>query len=163
VFLSGQPWDTHSQNASRLRGLCDMTDQPSAALVLDLKRRGLLDSTIVLWTGEFGRLPISQAPDGRDPNRHAFSPSLAGGGTKRVHAANRKGNPDFPGRRGGGGRGRRPGQAGHAGGAVPGAGQGIPGGGKRLLLESDGRRRTNGAPGAHGQALTALPGAGREA
>jgi len=83
VFLSGQPWDTHTQNASRLRGLCQMTDQPSAALVMDLKRRGLLDSTIVLWTGEFGRLPISQGPDGRDHNRHAFSLWLAGGGFKR--------------------------------------------------------------------------------
>jgi hypothetical protein len=83
LFLSGQPWDTHSENASRLRGLCAMTDQPSAALVLDLKRRGLLDSTIVLWTGEFGRLPVSQGPDGRDHNRHAFSLWLAGGGFKR--------------------------------------------------------------------------------
>src|SRR5436190_10397988 len=83
VFLSGQPWDTHTENASRLRGLCAMTDQPSAALVLDLKRRGLLDSTIVLWTGEFGRLPVSQGADGRDHNRHAFSLWLAGGGFKR--------------------------------------------------------------------------------
>jgi len=80
VFLSGQPWDTHAQNAARLRSLCEMTDQPSAALVHDLKRRGLLDSTIVLWTGEFGRLPISQGTDGRDHNRHAFSLWLAGGG-----------------------------------------------------------------------------------
>jgi uncharacterized protein (DUF1501 family) len=85
VFLNGQPWDTHSQNATRLRDLCAMTDQPSAALVLDLKRRGLLDSTIVLWTGEFGRLPVSQGPDGRDHNRHAFSLWLAGGGFKRGH------------------------------------------------------------------------------
>jgi uncharacterized protein (DUF1501 family) len=89
VFLSGQPWDTHAQNAARLRDLCAMTDQPSAALVLDLKQRGLLDSTIVLWTGEFGRLPVSQGPDGRDHNRHAFSLWLAGGGFKRgyVHGA----------------------------------------------------------------------------
>jgi len=86
IFLNGQPWDTHSQNAARLRDLCAMTDQPSAALVLDLKQRGLLDSTIVLWTGEFGRLPISQGPDGRDHNRHAFSLWLAGGGFKRGHA-----------------------------------------------------------------------------
>ncbi len=66
-----------------------MTDQPSAGLVLDLKRRGLLDSTIVLWTGEFGRLPISQGTDGRDHNRHAFSLWLAGGGFKKgyVHGA----------------------------------------------------------------------------
>src|SRR6185436_13031667 len=58
-------------------------------LVHDLKRRGLLDSTIVLWTGEFGRLPVSQGPDGRDHNRHAFSLWLAGGGFKSgyVHGA----------------------------------------------------------------------------
>ncbi len=86
VFLSGQPWDTHSQNAARLRDLCLRTDQPSAALVLDLKRRGLLDSTIVMWTGEFGRLPVSQGPDGRDHNRHAFSLWLAGGGFQRGYA-----------------------------------------------------------------------------
>jgi hypothetical protein len=89
VFMSGQPWDTHAKNSENLRGLCARTDQPSAALVEDLKQRGLLDSTIVLWTGEFGRLPISQKADGRDHNRHAFSLWLAGGGFKRgyVHGA----------------------------------------------------------------------------
>lgn len=85
IFLSGQPWDTHSKNAETLKGLCAMSDQPSAALVHDLKQRGLLDSTIVLWTGEFGRLPISQGTDGRDHNRHAFSLWLAGGGFKGGH------------------------------------------------------------------------------
>lgn len=89
VFMNGQPWDTHSKNAENLRGLCARTDQPSAALVQDLKQRGLLDSTIVLWTGEFGRLPISQAADGRDHNRHAFSLWLAGGGFKRGYAHGR--------------------------------------------------------------------------
>ncbi len=83
VFLSSQPWDTHSANAAKLKDLCAMTDQPSAALVADLARRGLLDSTIVLWTGEFGRLPVSQGADGRDHNRHAFSLWLAGGGFRR--------------------------------------------------------------------------------
>jgi hypothetical protein len=83
VFLSGQPWDTHSNNAQSLRGLCAKTDQPSAALVRDLKQRGLLDSTIVLWTGEFGRQPVSQGKDGRDHNRRAFSLWLAGGGFKQ--------------------------------------------------------------------------------
>jgi hypothetical protein len=89
IFLSGQPWDTHSKNAASLKNLCARTDQPSSGLVLDLKRRGLLDSTIVLWTGEFGRLPISQGADGRDHNRHGFSLWLAGGGFKRgyVHGA----------------------------------------------------------------------------
>lgn len=89
IYLSGQPWDTHSKNAESLKGLCQRTDQPSAALVRDLKARGLLDSTIVLWTGEFGRLPVSQGADGRDHNRHAFSLWLAGGGFRRgyVHGA----------------------------------------------------------------------------
>ncbi len=83
IFLNGQPWDTHSKNAESLKGLCGRTDQPSAALVHDLKQRGLLDSTIVLWTGEFGRLPVSQGTDGRDHNRHAFSLWLAGGGFRQ--------------------------------------------------------------------------------
>jgi Protein of unknown function (DUF1501) len=86
LFLSGQPWDTHSKNAESLKGLCGRTDRPSAALVADLKQRGLLDSTIVLWTGEFGRLPVSQGNDGRDHNRHAFSLWLAGGGFKAGYA-----------------------------------------------------------------------------
>ena len=85
IFLSGQPWDTHDKNAERLKGLCNRTDQPGAALVKDLKQRGLLDSTIVMWTGEFGRLPISQGKDGRDHNRHGFSLWLAGGPFKRGH------------------------------------------------------------------------------
>jgi hypothetical protein len=93
IFMSGQPWDTHNKNAEQLKQLTERTDQPCAALVQDLKRRGLLDSTIVLWTGEFGRLPVSQGPDGRDHNRHAFSLWVAGGGFKRgcVHG----GTDDF--------------------------------------------------------------------
>ena len=89
LFLNFQPWDTHSKNAKTLESLCARTDQPSAALVKDLKQRGLLDDTIVLWTGEFGRLPVSQGADGRDHNRHAFSLWLAGGGFKRgyVHGS----------------------------------------------------------------------------
>lgn len=86
LFLKRQPWDTHSKNAESLKGLCARTDQPSAALVQDLRQRGLLESTIVLWCGEFGRLPISQGPDGRDHNRHAFSLWLAGGGFKQGYA-----------------------------------------------------------------------------
>ena len=89
LFLSSQPWDTHSKNAETLKSLCAMTDQPSAALVRDLEQRGLLDETIVLWTGEFGRLPVSQGTDGRDHNRHGFSLWLAGGGFRRgyVHGS----------------------------------------------------------------------------
>ncbi len=89
LFLSGQPWDTHNKNAETLKSLCAGSDQPSAALVRDLKQRGLLDETIVIWTGEFGRLPVSQGSDGRDHNRHGFSLWLAGGGFKPgyVHGA----------------------------------------------------------------------------
>ena len=85
IFMAGQPWDTHSKNAESLKGLCARTDQPSAALVQDLKQRGLLDETIVLWTGEFGRQPVSQGADGRDHNRRAFSLWLAGGGFRAGH------------------------------------------------------------------------------
>ncbi len=89
LFLNGQPWDTHDKNAERLKGLCARTDQPSAALVKDLKQRGLLESTAVIWSGEFGRLPVSQGKDGRDHNRHGFSLWVAGGGFRRgyVHGA----------------------------------------------------------------------------
>ena len=59
------------------------TDQGSAALVKDLKSRGLLDSTIVMWAGEFGRLPTTQNGDGRDHNRNAFTIWFAGGGFKK--------------------------------------------------------------------------------
>jgi len=83
LFMAGQPWDTHSNNAASLKGLCKRTDQPSAALVHDLKQRGLLDRTLVIWGGEFGRLPISQGKDGRDHNRHANSLWIAGGGFRK--------------------------------------------------------------------------------
>ena len=83
LFLAGQPWDTHSNNAATLKTNCARIDQPSAALVQDLKQRGLLDRTIVLWGGEFGRLPVSQGTDGRDHNRHANSLWMAGGGFKQ--------------------------------------------------------------------------------
>jgi len=89
LFLQGQPWDTHSNNDHGHRDLCARTDQPVAALVRDLKQRGLLESTIVIWGGEFGRLPISQKENGRDHNRHGFSLWIAGGGFKSgyVHGA----------------------------------------------------------------------------
>ena len=78
-----QPWDAHSNVKTENEAICARCDQPSAALILDLKNRGLLDSTIVLWSGEFGRLPVSQNGSGRDHNRNAFSLLLAGGGFKR--------------------------------------------------------------------------------
>ncbi len=89
IMLNQQPWDTHTENVAGHRRLATMTDQPAAALIADLKQRGLLDSTIVIWGGEFGRLPISQGTDGRDHNRHGFSLWVAGGGFRAgyVHGA----------------------------------------------------------------------------
>ncbi|MEX2560680.1 MAG: DUF1501 domain-containing protein [Pirellulales bacterium] len=86
---TGQPWDAHGNVKTENEAICAKTDLPSAALIKDLKNRGLLDSTIVLWTGEFGRLPVSQNGSGRDHNRNAFSLLLAGGGFKagNVHGA----------------------------------------------------------------------------
>jgi hypothetical protein len=75
-------WDHHGRLKEELTKRCAETDRPAAALVQDLKNRGLLDSTIVMWTGEFGRLPTTESGDGRDHNRQAFSLLLAGGGFK---------------------------------------------------------------------------------
>ena len=80
-----QPWDSHSNVKTQNEQICAQCDQPSAALIKDLKQRNLLDSTVVLWTGEFGRLPVSQNGKGRDHNRNAFSLILAGGGFKAGH------------------------------------------------------------------------------
>lgn len=77
-----QPWDSHKDTKGELETICAVTDLPVAGLVRDLKARGLLDETILLWTGEFGRLPVSQGSKGRDHNRNAFSLWLAGGGFK---------------------------------------------------------------------------------
>ena len=77
-----QPWDAHSNTKTENEAICKRCDQPSGALIKDLKQRGLLDSTIVIWSGEFGRLPVSQNGLGRDHNRNAFSAILAGGGFK---------------------------------------------------------------------------------
>jgi uncharacterized protein (DUF1501 family) len=82
---SFQPWDHHSGLKSGLQSICAQTDQPSAALIRDLKQRGLLEDVIVMWTGEFGRLPITEGADGRDHNRNAFSLLMAGGGFKGGH------------------------------------------------------------------------------
>jgi hypothetical protein len=82
---AGQPWDSHTDSRSELEKICGVTDLPVAGFMKDLKARGLLDSTAVLWTGEFGRLPVSQGSKGRDHNRNAFSLWLAGGGFKAGH------------------------------------------------------------------------------
>ncbi|RMF36932.1 MAG: DUF1501 domain-containing protein [Planctomycetota bacterium] len=87
VDKNKQPWDTHADNNNRHRTLCADSDRASAALLADLKERGLLEDTLVIWGGEFGRTPYSQTNDknnkskpGRDHHATGFSMWLAGGG-----------------------------------------------------------------------------------
>jgi hypothetical protein len=87
VFTSDQFWDHHGGIVKSLPAACKKTDQPAAALVKDLKARGLLETTIVHWGGEMGRLPVIQNDAGRDKigrdhNTYGFSIWLAGGGFK---------------------------------------------------------------------------------
>jgi hypothetical protein len=89
LYINAQIWDNHTSLAAELRAACDRTDRPVAALLRDLKQRGLFDSTLVVWGGEFGRLPIAQLPPdkderkaGRDHNKNAFCTWMAGGGVK---------------------------------------------------------------------------------
>jgi hypothetical protein len=87
VFTENQRWDHHNAIRKGLPSACKKVDQPSAALVADLKQRGLLDTTLVHWGGEMGRLPVIQndagpAKIGRDHNTYGFSMWLAGGGVK---------------------------------------------------------------------------------
>ena len=89
IFINAQIWDHHAGLAAGLRSACQRTDQPIAALLRDLKQRGLFESTLVVWGGEFGRLPIAQLPDnkneqnvGRDHNKNAFTTWMAGAGIK---------------------------------------------------------------------------------
>ena len=76
------PWDGHDNIETNHRSCAAATDQPAAALLADLKARGLLDSTLVVWGGEFGRTSDSQGSRGRDHNPHAFTIWMAGGGTR---------------------------------------------------------------------------------
>ncbi|QDT34793.1 DUF1501 domain-containing protein [Thalassoglobus polymorphus] len=90
VYTQNQLWDSHNRIISSLPKACEKVDQPSAALVADLKARGLLDSTVVHWGGEMGRLPVIQNDGGRDKigrdhNTHGFSSWVAGGGFKAGH------------------------------------------------------------------------------
>jgi hypothetical protein len=87
LFMSGQPWDTHTENNKRTKDCCDRTDLPIGGLLTDLERRGLLDSTLILWGGEFGRTPAAEQRDknipfGRDHHPYGFSVWLSGGGIK---------------------------------------------------------------------------------
>ena len=97
VQLFDQGWDHHSGVFSRLPGKCKQVDQPIAALIKDLKERGLLDETLVVWSAEFGRTPMGQATGGsgektaigRDHHKEAFTVWMAGGGTKPGHVHGR--------------------------------------------------------------------------
>jgi arylsulfatase A-like enzyme len=88
VQLYHMGWDHHDKVPERLRGQCRDTDQASAALISDLKQRGLLDETLVIWGGEFGRTAYCQGPlardsYGRDHHPRCFTIWLAGGGIKK--------------------------------------------------------------------------------
>jgi hypothetical protein len=78
-------WDAHNDLVNNHSRQCAQTDQPVAALLADLKQRGLLDRTLVIWGGEFGRLPTHQGNKGRDHNPFGFTMWLAGGGIKGGH------------------------------------------------------------------------------
>jgi Protein of unknown function (DUF1501) len=81
-YGAGQPWDDHSEVEKGHRNKAKDSDKAVAALLRDLKARGLLDETLVLWGGEFGRTPTSEGANGRDHNNHGFCVWLAGGGVK---------------------------------------------------------------------------------
>ncbi len=79
---TGSKWDSHSAIETNHSRLCKSMDKPIAGLLQDLKQRGLLDETLVIWGGEFGRTPMSEKGDGRDHNPTGFSIWMAGGGVK---------------------------------------------------------------------------------
>ncbi len=79
---AGSKWDSHSKMEENHGRLCANVDQPIVGLVQDLKQRGLLDDTLVIWGGEFGRTPMSEKGDGRDHNPTGFTMWMAGGGVK---------------------------------------------------------------------------------
>src|SRR5690606_6392303 len=88
VMLTHRGWDAHSDTTKECRLLTQKTDQPTAALLQDLKASGLLDDTLVVWGGEFGRSvyshgPITETDHGRDHHAHAFSILMAGAGVKK--------------------------------------------------------------------------------
>jgi len=82
VQLRNGGWDAHGRLESNHRGGGQATDRPIAGLLKDLKARGLLHDTLVMWGGEFGRTPTAQGKTGRDHNPYGFTMWLAGGGVK---------------------------------------------------------------------------------
>jgi uncharacterized protein (DUF1501 family) len=82
IEVGSNGWDTHFDNFTRTRDLCGQIDQPMAQLITDLKQRGMLDRTLVIWMGEFGRTPKINPRAGRDHYPKAFSVAMAGGGVR---------------------------------------------------------------------------------
>jgi uncharacterized protein (DUF1501 family) len=82
VEITQSGWDHHNNLHQGLINQCDKVDQPFAALLTDLERRGLLDETLVVFGSEFGRMPTAQGPDGRDHNITGYPMWLAGAGVK---------------------------------------------------------------------------------
>jgi len=82
VQVSHAYWDQHSELKEKHQELAHEVDKPIAGLLKDLKQRGMLDDTLVIWGGEFGRTPTAQGKNGRDHNPHAFTWWMAGGGVK---------------------------------------------------------------------------------
>jgi hypothetical protein len=83
---AGSQWDAHTDLAGNHTRFCRESDRPIAGLIKDLKRRGLLDDTLVIWGGEFGRTPMSESGTGRDHNPYGYTMFFAGGGVKRGFA-----------------------------------------------------------------------------
>lgn len=81
-FGSGSKWDAHANMEGNHGRYCQESDRPIAGLLRDLKRRGLLNTTLVIWGGEFGRTPMSESGDGRDHNPYGFTMWMAGGGIR---------------------------------------------------------------------------------
>ncbi|MCB1121100.1 MAG: DUF1501 domain-containing protein [Verrucomicrobiae bacterium] len=88
---AGSKWDSHDRIEEKHGELCNAVDKPIVGLISDLKRRGLLEETLVVWGGEFGRTPMSEKGDGRDHNPTGFTMWMAGGG---IHGGNTVGRTD---------------------------------------------------------------------
>ena len=86
IELTAGGWDTHRNMREELAARCEAVDRPIAGLLADLKQRRMLDDTLVIWGGEFGRTPYAQGDDGRDHNARGFTMWMAGGGVRGGHS-----------------------------------------------------------------------------
>ena len=92
IEISQGSWDHHGNIRTALASNCEAIDKPIGGLITDLKQRGMLDETLIVWAGEFGRTPYAQGNDGRDHNHKAFSLWMAGGGVKAGQQFGRSGD-----------------------------------------------------------------------